>query len=68
MQYEGNGITQTTRVSGSSVTEATISGLSFSTEYSIEIAAIVGGNVIGVYSSTSTTAETEGKDYLPAAN
>ena len=50
-------------VSGASVTEATISGLRFSTEYFIEIAAISGGNMIGAYSSIPTIAVTEGKDY-----
>ena len=59
----GSGSTQTMSVSGTSVTEATVSGLRFSTEYFIEIAALSGGNMIGVYSSIPTIAVTEGKEY-----
>ena len=47
-------------VSGGSVTEATISELTLSTEYTIEVAAVTGGNNIGVYSS-SISAETTGE-------
>ena len=37
---QGSGSTQTMNVSGGSVTEATISGLTLSTTYSIEVAAV----------------------------
>ena len=47
-------------VSGGSVTEATISELTLSTEYTIEVAAVTGGNNIGVY-SLSISAETTGE-------
>ena len=52
--------TQTLSVSGSSVTEAVMFDLTFSTEYSIEVAARGGRNTIGVYAST--TAVTDGKN------
>ena len=38
-------------VSGGSVTEATISGLTASTTYSIEVGAVTGEDRIGVYST-----------------
>ena len=62
MRYEiqGSGNTQTMRVSGGSVNEATISGLTASTTYSIEVAAVTGGDRIGVYSSPIFK-ETDGK-------
>ena len=47
-------------VSGGRVTEATISELTLSTEYTIEVAAVTGGNIIAVYSS-SISAETTGE-------
>ena len=56
MRYEvqGSGSTQTVSVSGGSVTEASISGLTPSTTYSIKVAAVTGENRIGVYSSPIT--------------
>ena len=62
MRYgvQGNGSTQTTSVS---VTEATISGLTPSTTYSIEVAAVTGENRIGVYSSPIFK-KTDGKHLL----
>ena len=50
-------------VSGGSVTEATISGLTASTTYSIEVAAVTGENRIGVYSSPIFK-KTDGKHLL----
>ena len=50
-------------VSGGSVTEATISGLTPSTTYSIEVAAVTGGDRIGVY-STPISEETDGENLL----
>ena len=52
MQYgvQGSGITQNVSVSGGSVTEATISGLTPFTTYSIEVAAVNSAGT-GVYSS-----------------
>ena len=47
-----SGSTQTVSISGGSVTEATISGLTPSTIYSIEVAAVTGEDHIGVYSSS----------------
>ena len=46
---QGSGSTQTMRVSGGSVTEATISGLTASTTYSFEVAAVNSAGT-GVYS------------------
>ena len=65
MRYEvqGSGSTQTVSVSGGSVTEATISGLTPSTTYSIEVAAVTGVNRIGVYSSP-VTGETDSEHAL----
>ena len=53
-----SGSTQTVNVSGDSVT---VSGLNVSTEHSIEVAAVGGEYGIGVYSSPSTTAVTDGE-------
>ena len=47
-------------VSGGSVTDATISELTLSTTYSIEVAAVTGVDHIGVYSSPIFK-ETDGK-------
>ena len=61
VQYGVQGsVRQTMNVSGGSVTEATISGLTASTTYSIEVAAVTGENRIGVYSSP-TFKKTDGK-------
>ena len=49
---QGSGSTQTMSISGGSVTEATISGLTPSTTYSIEVAAVNGAGT-GVYSDQS---------------
>ena len=49
-------------ISGGDVIEATISGLTPSTIYSIEVAAVTGEDRIGVYSS-SITGETDGEHY-----
>ena len=57
---QGSGSTQTMSVSGGNVTEATISGLTASTTYYIEVAAVTGANAIGVYSSPSVTSGTDG--------
>ena len=56
---QGSGITQTESVSGGATTEATISGLTHSTTYSIEVAAVNSAGT-GSYSS-SITAETDGE-------
>ena len=56
----GSGSTQTVSVSGG---DATISGLSLSTEYSIEVAAVSGEYSIGVYSSPSATVMTDGQSH-----
>ena len=58
---QGSGSTQTMSVSGGSVTAATISGLTASTNYSIEVAAVTGANAVGMYSSPSITTETDGE-------
>ena len=64
MQYgvQGSGSTQTLSVSGGNVNESTISGLTPSTNYSIEVAAVTGEDRIGVYSS-SISEETDGENY-----
>ena len=49
-------------VSGGSVTEATISGLTPSTTYSIEVAAVNSAGT-GVYSSPPITAMTDSEQY-----
>ena len=61
VQYgvQGSGSTQTDSVSGGATTEATISGLTPSTSYSIEVAAVSSAGT-GEYSS-SITAETDGE-------
>ena len=53
----GSGNTQTMSISGGSVTEATISSLMLSTNYSIQVAAVNSAGT-GVYSDPPTTAET----------
>ena len=53
---QGSGSTQTMSVSGGSVTEATISGLTPSTIYSIEVA-VVNGAGIGAYSDPPVIVE-----------
>ena len=53
----GSGSTETVSVSGSSVTEATISSLMLSTNYTIQVAAVNSAGT-GVYSDPPTTAET----------
>ena len=58
---QGSGSTQTESVSGGATTEATISGLTHSTTYEIEVAAVNSAGT-GVYSN-SITAETDGKSY-----
>ena len=60
VQYEvmGSGNTQTIPVSGAATTQTTISGLTPSTTYSIEVAA-VNNDLIGQY-NTVETALTEG--------
>ena len=50
VQYTGSGSTQTVNVSGSSMTEATITGLIASTEYSVQVTA-VNDALIGPYST-----------------
>ena len=50
-RVQGSGRTQTVSVSGGAVTETTISGLDFATNYSIEVAAVNNAG-IGVYSDT----------------
>ena len=40
VQYTGGGSTQTVNVSGESTTEATITGLTLSTTYSVQVAAV----------------------------
>ena len=64
MQYgvQGSGSTQTVSVSGGSATEATLSELTPSTTYSIEVAAVTGENRIGVY-SLPLSGETDGQHY-----
>ena len=47
---QGSGSTQTESVSGGATTEATISGLAASTNYSIEVAAVNSAGT-GVYSN-----------------
>ena len=59
---QGSGSTQTVSISGGDVIEATISGLTPSTIYSIEVAAVTGEDRIGVYSSP-ITGETDGEHY-----
>ena len=56
---QGSGSTQTESVLGGATTEATISGLTHSTTYEIEVAAVNSAGT-GVYSN-SITAETDGK-------
>ena len=56
---QGSGGTQTVSISGSAVTETTISGLDFSTNYSIEVAAVNNAG-IGTYSDPRVFT-TEGK-------
>ena len=58
---QGNGSTQTMNVSGGSLTEATISSLMPSTNYSIQVAAVNSAG-IGVYSDPITV-ETDGESY-----
>ena len=59
---QGSGSTQTESVSGGATTEATISGLTPSTNYSIEVAAV---NSVGVGSySNSITVETDSESSL----
>ena len=53
----GSGITQTMSVSGGSATEATITNLTLSTNYSIQVAAVNSAGT-GVYSDPPITAET----------
>ena len=48
-------------VSGGDTTQTTISGLTSSTTYSIEVAAVTGANAVGMYSSSSITTETDGE-------
>ena len=64
VQYgvQGSGSTWTISVSGGSTTEATISGLTPSTTYSIEMAAVTGEDRIGVY-SLPLSEETDGQHY-----
>ena len=64
VQYgvQGSGSTQTMSVSGDSVTEATLSELTPSTTYSIEVAAVTGQDRIGVY-SLPLSEETDGEHY-----
>ena len=40
VRYSGGGSTQTMAVSGADVTETTISGMTASTEYSVQVAAV----------------------------
>ena len=62
----GSANIQTMSVSGGyNITEATIFDLTFSTEYSIEVAAIGGRNGIGVYTSATITV-TDGEDSILA--
>ena len=60
MQYavQGSGSPQIVRISGSVTTETTISGLNYSTNYSIQVAAVNSAG-IGVY-STAIFAITKG--------
>ena len=53
----GSGSTQTMSVAGGSVTEATITNLMLSTNYSIQVAAVNSAGT-GVFSDPPTTAET----------
>ena len=64
VQYgvEGSGSTQTVSISGGSVTKATLSELTPSTTYSIEVAAVTGEDRIGVY-SLPLSEETDGEHY-----
>ena len=64
MRYgvQGSGNTQTMSVSGGSITEATISGLTPSTTYSTEVAAVNGAGT-GVYANTVARL-TEGISYV----
>ena len=70
MQYwvQGSGNTHTMSVSGGDVTEATISGLTPSTNYSIEVATVNSAG-IGVYSDPPVIVETPlGKCLHPRPN
>ena len=59
---QGSGSTQTVSVSGDGATHKTISGLTQSTTYSIEVAAVNTAGT-GVFSLV-TTAETDGESFL----
>ena len=58
---QGNGSTQTESVSGGGATQTTISGLTASTNYSIEVAAVNNAGT-GVYSS-AVISETDGENF-----
>jgi chitodextrinase len=59
--YEENGNSQTISIAGGSMSEVTIPGLIYSTEYSIKVAAVGTEGGIGVYSSFPTVIVTNGK-------
>ena len=64
VQYgvQGSGSTQTVSISGGGATQTTISGLTRSTTYSIEVAAVNNAGT-GVYTLV-TTAETDGECFF----
>ena len=53
VRYSGGGSTQTVAVSGADVTETTISGLTPSTEYSVQVA-VVNGAGTGEFSTSQS--------------
>ena len=59
VRLNGGGIEQ--RIYGNSSFEATITGLMFSTEYSVAMAAVGAGDIIGVYTPFPITAMTDGE-------
>ena len=61
VRYDGGVNEHTIHIPFSNITTTTITGLMFSTEYSIEIAAISSGDAVGVYSTFPIFAVTKGK-------